>query len=79
MLVARLLRGVQLPRIRSKLLVMSRPVTSTIKILIVVGLLAFLIGLHVINFKSAEGMDFEHYYVGAKMVAAGQGALEYAL
>jgi len=58
-----------------KLHFMQCTMTSVIKILIVVGLLAFLVGVHYRNFKLAKGMDFEHCYVGAKMVAAGQGPL----
>jgi hypothetical protein len=45
------------------------------KPLIVLTLLLFLVGLQYVTFKSTAGMDFEHYYVGAKMVAAGQGYL----
>jgi hypothetical protein len=50
-----------------------RPATVA-KPLIVLALLVFLTGLHFVTFQSVGGMDFEHYYVGAKMVAAGQGA-----
>lgn len=49
--------------------------TATVaKPLIVLALLVFLVGVHFKTFHSVGGMDFEHYYVGAKMVAAGQGA-----
>jgi hypothetical protein len=53
---------------------MSQPATTVAKPLIVLALLLFLVGLHYQSFKSTAGMDFEHYYVGAKMVAAGQGS-----
>jgi hypothetical protein len=50
-----------------------RPATI-VKPLIVLALLVFLVGLQFKTFQSVQGMDFEHYYVGATMVAAGQGA-----
>jgi hypothetical protein len=40
----------------------------------VLGLLAFLIAIHYRMFLVSAGMDFEHYYVGAKMLRAGEGA-----
>lgn len=53
---------------------MNQRATTVAKPLIVLALLLFLVGLQYQAFKSTAGMDFEHYYVGAKMVAAGQGS-----